>query len=298
MHKHNHHHSDSSGRIALAFFLNVSFTVIEFIGGLLTNSTAIMADAVHDLGDSLSIGSAWVLSKLSEKSATKEFSFGYRRLSLLGALINGLVLLLGSAWVLKEAIPRLQDPVMPHAEGMLGLAVLGVVVNGFAAYRLGAGKTLNERVLSWHLMEDVLGWVAVLVVALVLQFVDWPILDPLLSIGFTLFILSHVFRNLWVTGKLFVQATPDLALIGEIESALLAVEGVGEIHRLHLWSLDGEHHVLTAHAVLQQAEDVRGIERIKRRLAEVLSQYSLEHTTIEIEFPMEECRDQTGNQDA
>jgi cobalt-zinc-cadmium efflux system protein len=189
----------------LAFFLNVAFTIIEFIGGWLTNSTAIMADAVHDLGDSLSIGSAWLLNYLGKKVPNDEFTYGYRRLSLLGALLNSLVLLAGSVWILGESIPRLADPVMPMAEGMLALAVLGVTVNGYAAYKLSHGTTLNERVLNWHLLEDVLGWVAVLIVAVVLQFVEWPVLDPLLSIGFTLFILFNVVRNLKDTAKLFFR---------------------------------------------------------------------------------------------
>ena len=212
-HKHSHHHDASEKRIATAFFLNVGFTIIEFIGGVLTNSTAIMADAVHDLGDSLSIGSAWLLNRLGRKSADKEFTYGYRRLSLFGALINGLVLIAGSLWVLSEAIPRLAEPLMPVTEGMIALGILGVTVNGFAAYRLSKGTTLNERILNWHLLEDVLGWVAVLVVAIVLQFFDWPILDPLLSVAFTLFILFNVLRNLWATGKLFFQAAATLPAV-------------------------------------------------------------------------------------
>lgn len=145
---HNHDHSSSSKRIGWAFFLNLIFTIIEFIGGWLTNSTAIMADAVHDLGDSLSIGSAWLLNRLGQKSVNPEYTYGYRRLSLFGALINGLVLIAGSVWILVTAIPRLADPVMPHTEGMLALAVLGVAANGYAAYRLSQGKTLNEKVLN------------------------------------------------------------------------------------------------------------------------------------------------------
>ena len=174
MHDHQHDHkSSSSNRIGWAFFLNVSFTIIEFVGGLLTNSTAIMADAVHDLGDSLSIGLAWLLSKLGNKQPDGLFTYGYQRFSLLGALINGFVLIAGSLWVLSAAVPRLFEPQQPHAVGMFWLAVLGVVVNGYAAYKLSHGKTLNERVLNRHLMEDVLGWVAVLIVAVTLMSVSY-----------------------------------------------------------------------------------------------------------------------------
>ena len=192
MHSHSHHSHEhasagASSRIAWAFFLNAGFSVIEFIGGMLTNSTAIMADAVHDLGDSLAIGLAWGLAKFSDSPSSDSFSYGYRRFSLLGALINGVILLLGSLWVLNHAIPRLQNPVMPETTGMLVLALFGVVVNGLAAYKLGQGSTQNERMLNWHLLEDVLGWAAVLVGAAVMHFTAWAFVDPLLSIGISIF---------------------------------------------------------------------------------------------------------------
>lgn len=289
---HNHDHSSSSERIGWAFCLNVTFTVIEFVGGWLTNSTAIMADAVHDLGDSLSIGSAWLLDRLSTKQADSNYTYGYRRLSLFGALVNGLVLIIGSIWVLLTAIPRLAQPIMPHTEGMLALAILGVAVNGFAAYRLSQGKTLNEKVLNWHLLEDVLGWVAVLVVATIMQFVNWPILDPLLSIVFTLFILTNVVRNLWTTGRLFFQATPDGESLTEIRKSILALENVESIHHLHLWSLDGEHHVLTAHVKVSNLNDLAEYSRLKRMISTTLAVQDLMHTTIEIELDEELCRDE------
>ena len=292
---HSHHHSDTSSdsRITTAFFLNVSFTIIEFIGAWLTNSTAILADAVHDLGDSLSIGTAWLLNRAAvKKNADNVFTYGYRRLSLFGALINSLVLIGGSAWVLTEALPRLADPVMPKAEGMLALAVLGVAVNGLAAYKLSKGKSLNERVLNWHLLEDVLGWVAILIIAIILQFAEWPILDPLLSIGFTLFILFNVIRNLWITGKLFFQAVPDKALHDDIKQSLTSIEGIRERHHLHLWSLDGEHHVLTAHLTLDNDNfSANYYLAMKQTVADILSQYDLAHTTIEFELLQEGCRD-------
>lgn len=290
MHDHSHSHG-SNNRIGWAFFLNVTFTIIEFIGGILTNSTAIMADAVHDLGDSLSIGFAWFLSKVSEKGSNSEFTYGYRRLSLFGALINGLVLIIGSVWVLTEAIPKLLQPEMPIVEGMIALAVFGVLVNGFAAYKLSKGKTLNERVLNWHLLEDVLGWVAVLIVSIVLLFVDWPILDPALSILFTLYILINVAKNLWHTIRLFLQAIPDKELSKSVYKTLIELQEVDSIHHLHLWSLDGEHHVLTAHLALQEALSIQQQLELKKSIAERLSEFNLEHTTIELEMTDEQCRD-------
>jgi cobalt-zinc-cadmium efflux system protein len=291
-HSHHHHHHDgASGRIATAFALNLVFTVIEFIGGVLTNSTAILADAVHDLGDTLAIALGWLLQRLGGRPASRHFTYGYQRLSLLGALINALILLAGSAWVLSEAIPRLQDPPMPHAAGMTGLAVLGVLVNGVAAWKLSGGQTLNEKVLNWHLLEDVLGWVAVLIVSIVLQFAHWPILDPLLSIVFTLFILINVLRNLGTTLRLFLQATPDVEMNQDILQRLSTLPHVTEVHHLHLWSLDGEHHVLTAHLVLDIPIDSAAHERIKQSIRDACEGCDISHTTIELEQLDEQCRD-------
>ena len=214
-----------------------------------------------------------------------------RRLSLFGALINGLVLIGGSLWVLSEAIPRLSHPVMPVSEGMLVMAIFGIAVNGFAAYRLSKGSTLNEKVLNWHLLEDALGWVAVLIVAIVLQFVHWPILDPLLSVVFTLFILFNVVRTLWATGKLFFQAVPDKALHDAIRHTLLGMEGISAIHHQHLWSLDGEHHVLSVHVVVGDDFHLEDYLTIKKIMADALKPYRLAYTTIEIELKDEHCRD-------
>ena len=292
-HHHNHDHSKDmpSNRLGWAFVLNFVFTIIEFIGGFLTNSTAILADAVHDLGDSLSLGLAWVLNKLGKKQANQHFTYGYKRLNLAGAFINAVVLIAGSAWVLVEAIPRLWNPQMPIADGMIALAVVGITVNGFAAYKLSEGKTLNERVINWHLLEDVLGWVTVLIVGIVLLFVDWPILDPILSIGFTLFILVNVLRNLWATLKLFIQATPDKKTYKQVADALLELPHVADLHHLHFWSLDGEEHVLTVHLVLTENLDIEARSNLKQRIDDVLAPYALSHTTVELEDPDEACRD-------
>lgn len=292
-HHHNHDHSKDmpSNRLGWAFVLNFVFTIIEFIGGFLTNSTAILADAVHDLGDSLSLGLAWILNKLGKKQANQHFTYGYKRLNLAGAFINAVVLIAGSAWVLVEAIPRLWNPQMPIADGMIALAVVGITVNGFAAYKLSEGKTLNERVINWHLLEDVLGWVAVLIVGIVLLFVDWPILDPILSIGFTLFILVNVLRNLWATLKLFIQATPDKETYRQVADTLLELPHVADLHHLHFWSLDGEEHVLTVHLVLTENLDIEARSNLKQRIDDVLAPYALSHTTVELEDPDEACRD-------
>jgi cobalt-zinc-cadmium efflux system protein len=299
----SHHHSTAIGQhahavahdaaraIGFAFWLNFSFAVIEFIGGRWAGSTAIMANAVHDFGDSLAIGFGWIMSRLAGRRASETFSYGFGRLSLFGALVNGVILMVGSGWVWWQAVPRLGAPVMPHAPGMVALAVLGVTVNGIAAWRLAGGTTLNERMLNWHLLEDVLGWAVVLVAGAALLVVDWPILDPLLSIALTGLILFNVARNLAKTGRLFFQASPDAGLAREVAARLRAVEHVVDLHHLHLWSLDGEQHVLTVHLDVDEPLTNAVQQRIKSDVAAALAAYRFAHTTIEIEQAEEPCRD-------
>jgi cobalt-zinc-cadmium efflux system protein len=285
-------HRQAGGRaIGIAFWLNFGFALVQFAGGWWTQSTAILADAVHDLGDSSAIAFAWWMQRLAQRGASPGFSYGLGRLSLFAALVNGLILVAGSLWVLSQALPRLAAPTLPHAPGMIALAVLGLAVNGFAAWQLRGGATLNERVLNWHLLEDLLGWAAILIVALALLAVEWPILDPLLSLAFTAFILVNVVRNLDRTARLFFQGSPDPSLEQEIADRLRALDHVMDIHHLHLWSLDGERHVLTVHLDVNEPISNAVQQRIKAQVAEALAPYRLAHSTIEIEQAEEPCRD-------
>lgn len=284
-------HQHESKNIALAFWLNFGFAVLEVVGGILTNSVAIIADAIHDLGDSLAIAFAWLASKIAGRQPTQQYSYGFRRWSLLSALFSGLILLLGSGWVLTEAIPRLWQPQLPHTEGMFLLALLGIVVNGIAVWRLRGGKTQNEKVLSWHLLEDVLGWVAVLAGAVLMHFTGWAWVDPALCIGFTLFILVHVIKNLHQTLALFLQVTPDPALRQQIYASICALDFVKSVHHLHLWSLDGHKHVLTMHIEIATPIELSQQLAYKQQIAQLLAPFELSHTTIEFEISGEACRD-------
>jgi len=194
--------------------------------------------------------------------------------------------------VLFQSIPRLFNPEMPVTEGMLALSIFGIAVNGFAAFKLSKGKTLNEKVLNWHLLEDVLGWVAVFIVSIVLMFVEWPILDPILAIGFTLFILVNVIKNVGATLKLFLQGVPDQTIAEKIEGKLKNIPEFKHFHHLHLWSLDGESHVLTVHIELEADVSLEDQRNLKRRLSDALAEFELSHTTVEFELCDEPCRDE------
>jgi cobalt-zinc-cadmium efflux system protein len=291
-HRHHHHghtHHNTSDNIRVAFFLNFVFTLVEFVGGALTNSLAIMSDALHDLGDSVSLGLAWYLENKSNKGATHRFTYGYRRLSLLGALINTIILISGSLFILAKAVPRILHPEATDARGMLLFAILGIAVNGVAALRLSRSESMNARVATWHLLEDALGWVAVLVVSIVLLFVDLFILDPILSVLITLYILYNVIRNLHKTLSLFLQAVPDTVDVNQIEIDLQHVPHVISTHHTHVWSLDGEHHVLTTHVVVESGLNRESVCDIKEHIRQIIASNAIEHITIDIEYEDEPC---------
>lgn len=287
-HKHSHDHS--TGNIQVAFFLNLAFTILEIFGGLYVNSIAILSDAVHDLGDSLSLGMAWYLDRYSKRGEDERFSYGYRRFSLLGALINIIVLIVGSIYVLSEAIPRLLRPEQTNAQGMLLFALGGILVNGLAVLRMRGEKSMNARVVFWHLFEDVLGWVAVLLVSIILLFYDLPILDPILSVLITLYILYNVVRNLRSTIALFLQGVPAGINMQELEKNMVSLANVQSCHHTHVWSLDGEHHVLTTHVVIDDHTSKENLVQIKCDIGEMLDPHIFAHSTIELEFEHEDCR--------
>lgn len=288
-HNHSHHHSHSEGNIKVAFFLNISFTIIEIIGGLYTNSLAILSDALHDLGDSLSLGLSWYFQRVSKKGRTPNFTFGFKRFSLLGAIINSIVLVIGSIFVLTHAIPQIWHPEKSDAEGMLYLAILGVIVNGAAVFKLRKGESLNEKVVSLHLLEDVLGWVAVLIGSLIMMFFDAPIVDPILSVLITAFVLYNVYKNIKESMNIILQGTPSDIKISEVEKEIVSIEKVRSTHDCHIWSMDGNYHVLSAHVVLDDNYDLQQQSKIKEKVLQKIEKFDIKHSTISFELESEKC---------
>jgi cobalt-zinc-cadmium efflux system protein len=275
--------------IRTAFFLNLGFTLLEFFGGFYTNSLAITADALHDLGDSFALGLSWFFERVAGRERTPLFSYGYRRFSLLAALINAVILVVGSVIILAEAVPRIIAPQMPDAPGMFVFAIIGIAANGVAALRMRGGKTINEQVVAWHLLEDVMGWIAILVVSIVLLFSDLPVLDPLLSVLIALFVLWNVGRNLRKTVVIFLQGVPPSIAIEDVERALTGIRGVVSVHDTHIWSLDGEHNILTTHIVVDRTLGYDGMREIKCRAKEAAASLGISHATVEMEQTGEGC---------
>lgn len=288
-HHHGHHHDHGVKNLKVAFFLNLSFTIIEIVGGIYTNSLAILSDALHDLGDSLGIGLSWYCQKLSNKEADDSYTLGYKRFSLLGALINAVVLLVGSVFILSQAVPQLFNPAETDAQGMLYIAVFGVIVNGAAVLKLRKGTSINERVISLHLLEDVLGWVAVLIGSVVMLYFDLPWIDPLLSVLIAAFILINVFKNLRRSVVIILQAAPKDIDLKEVRQKLLEIEAVRSVQDCQLWSMDGEAHVLSTSLALNGDYTLEEMAEIKAKVRQLLDPH-IKQVTIEFQGPHEECK--------
>lgn len=295
---HDHHHKEEN--IKAAFLLNLSFTILEIFGGLWTNSMAILSDAVHDLGDSIALGGAWYLENYSKKKPDGKFSFGYARFSLLAALMNSVILVVGSVLILLRAFPRIINPQEVNPQGMLVFAVLGILINGAAVLRMRGGTSLNERVVSWHLLEDVLGWAVILVSSIILMFFDVPVLDPILSVFITLYVLYNVIRNLKEILYILLQGVPRNFSIQEIEQELEEKTEALSVHHTHLWSLEGEKLLLSTHVVVPDSMSHQEIIRLKNTVREILQKKGIGHITVEVDYLSEEkedCYDEANSHD-
>ncbi|MBC7533998.1 MAG: cation transporter [Oligoflexus sp.] len=285
-HGHDRDHSHQSNenvlkRIRFAFILNFVFAIVEIIGGLFTGSFAIVADAIHDLGDSFSLALALHLQKKSQGGPSASLPYGYLRYSVVSAIITGIVIISGSFVVLIEAIQRLLHPdALPHVGGMIGLAVVGIAVNGIAALRLSHGHSHNEKILSWHLIEDLLGWIVVLIGAICIYFFNLAWIDPLLAIGISIFISWNVIRNLREPFRIILQYVPGSEDMTVLQKQLEEIEGVKEIVEIQAWTLDGHQHVLTTRLVIKGAASADTVRELVRGK---LKEKGFKFVTIEID---------------
>jgi len=291
MHDHgfsHHRYKDGSGServILIAFTLNLAFAVIELFGGLWLQSMAILADAVHDFGDSLSIGFAWYMQRLSNRDATQTYSYGYKRFSILSVIVISSVLISGSAVIVYESIQRLFNTAeVPNPLGMIGFAVFGIVINGIAGKLLAGGGSLNEKVLSWHFWEDVLGWVAVLVGGVAIYMTNQPWIDPLLSLAIAIFVAYRVLNHLKQALAIILQATPEHFNVEQIEQSIMESIDIDSIRHTHLWTLDGENHILTSHLVFKHSTPLDYLMTEKQKAHELLKTIGIDHATFEIEI--------------
>ncbi|MBR9683096.1 cation transporter [Candidatus Woesearchaeota archaeon] len=269
----------------IAVLLNVTFTIIEIIGGLWTNSLAILSDALHDFGDSVALISGWFLDKKSrQKKPDTKRTYGYQRLSLLSALFSGIVLVGGSLFILAKAIPRLLNPEHVNSTGMIGIAIVGILFNGLGFWRMHKGKNLNSKVLSWHLLEDVLGWIVILIGGIIMTFWDTHIIDPIMTIGITVFVLYGVTKNVREAFNIFLQGVPKGMNVEDVKKSLIKIRGVKDVHDVHIWSLEGETNIFTGHIVVSD-KLLRESDETRKKIKKVMKENNLQHSTIELESP-------------
>ena len=272
--------------ILIAFLLNLLFSVFEFVGGIFTGSVAIVSDAVHDMGDAASIGISYFLEKKSKKQPDETYTYGYGRLSVIGSVITTLILLIGSCFVAYNALCRIINPTEIHYNGMILFAVVGVVVNFCAAWFTREGDSLNQKAVNLHMLEDVLGWAVVLVGAVVMRFTDLAIIDPLMSIGVAVFIFVNAVKNLKEALDLFLEKTPQNIDVHEIKEHIAEIEGVLDVHHIHIWSMDGCHNYATMHIVTSGDPHA-----IKDAVREELREHGIGHATLELEGENEHCHE-------
>ena len=271
--------------ILIAFILNMAFSIFELIGGIFTNSISIISDAVHDFGDALSIGISLVLEKISKKKPNETYTYGYVRYSVLGALITTIVLTLGSIFVIIGGINRILNPETINYDGMIIFAIFGVIINFLAAYFTREGDSLNQKAVNLHMLEDVLGWVVVLIGSILMKFTDISLIDSIMSIGIALFILINAFKNMKSILDLFLEKTPKNISVEEIKKDLLEIKGIIDVHHVHIWSIDGYNNYSTMHVVT----DEKNIKELKNKIREEMNEHGICHTTIEIEDKDDIC---------
>jgi len=270
--------------ILIAFILNLTFSVFELFGGLVTGSVAIISDAVHDVGDAASIGVSYFLEKKSKKQPDEEYTYGYARYSVIGSVITTLILLFGSVVVIYNAVGRLIDPVQINYDGMIAFAIVGVCVNFAAAAFTREGGSLNQKAVNLHMLEDVLGWAVVLLGAVVMRFTDLAVIDPLMSMGVAAFIFVNAVRNLKEALDLFLEKVPRDIDVREIEEHIARIDGVIDVHHIHVWSMDGQHNYATMHIVTDG-----NWRQIKEQVREELREHGIGHATLEPETVGEHC---------
>jgi len=273
--------------IFIAFLLNLSFSVFEFFGGIITGSVAIISDAVHDIGDAASIGASYFLERKSKKQPDEIYTYGYTRYSVIGSVITTLILLVGSAAVIYNAIIRIINPTEINYNGMIIFAIVGVVVNLAAAFFTREGDSLNQKAVNLHMLEDVLGWIVVLIGAVVMRFTDIRIIDPIMSIGVALFIFINAIRNLKDAVDLFLEKAPENVDIGEIKEHISEIEGVLNVHHIHIWSMDGHNNFATMHIVTNADH-----HKVKDAVREELKEHGMGHATLELEAEGEHCHNE------
>ncbi|MBR3209148.1 MAG: cation transporter [Bacilli bacterium] len=274
----NHKHEKN---ILIAFILNISFSIFELIGGFLTSSVAIISDSIHDAGDALTIAVSYFLERKSNKKSDNLYTFGYRRYSVIGAFITTTILLIGSVIVIYNSFIRIINPVKINYNGMILIAIIGFIVNFLAAYFTKDSHSLNTKSVNLHMLEDVLGWIVVLIGSVIIKFTNIYYIDSIMSIGISIFLIIECIKNIKEILNLILEKTPKGIDIKEVENKIKEIKEVKDVHHIHIWTLDGEKNYATMHIVTNK--------NVKEKVREKLKKYNIHNVTIETEKENETC---------
>lgn len=282
----------SEKKISVAFVLNAVFSIFEFFGGMYTGSTAIISDSLHDIGDAASIGISYFLEKKSKKKPDEKYTYGYAGYSVIGGVITSAILLFGSVSVIHNAVSRILNPAEINYSGMIVFAVIGTIVNSVAVIFTRSGKSINHKAINLHMLEDVLNWVAILIGAITMKFTGVVFIDPIISVCIAIFISVNAVKSLKEAAEIFLWKTPHGLSTEEIQKNIKKIDGVIDVHHIHIKSFDGQNNYATMHIVTD-----RHPCEIKEKVRKELNAHSIFHSTLEFETKDELCNDKicSGN---
>ncbi|UAT31583.1 cation diffusion facilitator family transporter [Bacillus badius] len=290
-HSHGHHnHSSNKQALKLSFILIATYMIVEVVGGMITNSLALLSDAGHMLSDAAALGLSYFALKFGEKEATLSKTFGYKRFEILAAFINGLTLLVISIYIFVEAYRRIMAPPEVMSMGMLAVSVIGLLVNIAAAYILMKGdkeENLNVRSAFLHVLGDLLGSVGAIAAALMILFFGWNLADPIASVIVAVLIIISGIRVTKASFHILMEGAPENISVSKVKAALLGMPGVEDVHDLHVWAITSDFPALSCHVVIRpETEGKPLLTSIQKKLHD---EFHIEHTTIQIDFADQPC---------
>lgn len=286
--------SKTPENIKIAFLLNLVFSIIEAIGGILTNSISIISDSLHNLGDSITIGINYFFEKKSKKLPNKEYSYGYLRYTLLGSLIASFILLVGSVVIIYNVVPRLINPQDVNYDAMIIFGIFGLLINLYATIKVIRSKDKDKKI-NTHLIEDTVIWLFLLIGSISIKVWNLIIIDPILSLLIAIYILYQVYKYMRNIYNIFMEKVPKNIKIDNIKKDIEENENIDNIHHIHIWSLDGVNSYMTAHIHLNKVLSEEEIIKTKNDIKNKLKDNKINHVTLEIEYFNEKCNDEVKN---
>ncbi len=294
-HDHHHHHSVSAENLNKAFYigigLNLAFTIIEYVMGYIYGSLALLSDASHNLSDVASLVISLIGMRLASALAKKSFTYGYKKASLLASLVNAILLIVVVIGIVKESLERLLAPTELGGMAIVIVAGIGVFINTISAFLFFKGQKddINIKGAFLHLLVDALVSVGVVISGLVIYYTDWFIIDPVISLAIAAVILISTWGLLKESIRLVMDAVPKEINTEKITESILSVDGVKDVHHLHIWALSSTENALTAHIILENC-DMENWDKIRDEIKHELEHHKVSHATLEPEADNIECK--------